>query len=219
MKSIFIVLSLFFSLNCFGYYQVEQGRWAKRDPIGESGGIPLYGFINNKTINSFDALGLINVSKCNVVVEINHGERPDWKYDKDHKFPKCSAYGVVGCKIKQDQLNDALVLAGVGIPNMPRNNGESVGPGRPKEGESNNGDYPDGRDGFEQYLNAAWETALKRGESICKSKDACCSKVLVMMQAGPAAPGKIAPSRILGRNGLGEWSNKRKYLRGCSGSR
>lgn len=30
MRSVFIVLTVFFSLNCFGYYQAEQGRWNSR---------------------------------------------------------------------------------------------------------------------------------------------------------------------------------------------
>ena len=34
------------------------GRWINRDPIGEHGGINLYGFLYNNSISYFDSLGL-----------------------------------------------------------------------------------------------------------------------------------------------------------------
>ena len=36
----------------------EIGAWLSRDPIGESGGLNLYGYANNDPINGFDVLGL-----------------------------------------------------------------------------------------------------------------------------------------------------------------
>jgi len=42
----------------FAYYQAQQGRWISRDPLGEYGGLHLYGFVNNNPQNLFDSLGL-----------------------------------------------------------------------------------------------------------------------------------------------------------------
>ena len=42
----------------FRYYQPLTGRWLSRDPIGESGGVNLYGFVGNDGVNSIDRLGL-----------------------------------------------------------------------------------------------------------------------------------------------------------------
>jgi len=42
----------------FRYYVPEQGRWASRDPIGEAGGINLYGFVGNGPTGKIDSLGL-----------------------------------------------------------------------------------------------------------------------------------------------------------------
>jgi uncharacterized protein RhaS with RHS repeats len=42
----------------FRYYSPELGRWINRDPIGELGGLNVYGFIDNDAINSFEYLGL-----------------------------------------------------------------------------------------------------------------------------------------------------------------
>jgi RHS repeat-associated protein len=47
----------------FRYYQPARGRWISKDPIGEKGGVNLYGFLENDGLNSFDALGLQNIHK------------------------------------------------------------------------------------------------------------------------------------------------------------
>ncbi|MCC5789531.1 MAG: RHS repeat-associated core domain-containing protein [Opitutales bacterium] len=42
----------------FRYYDSETGRWPSRDPIGEEGGLNLYGFVGNDGVNDVDVLGL-----------------------------------------------------------------------------------------------------------------------------------------------------------------
>ncbi|MBI5424118.1 MAG: RHS repeat-associated core domain-containing protein [Opitutae bacterium] len=40
------------------YYSPGTGRWLSRDPIGEAGGLNLYGMVGNNPINLFDPFGL-----------------------------------------------------------------------------------------------------------------------------------------------------------------
>ena len=40
------------------HYDPNIGRWISRDPIAESGGVNLYGFVGNQTLSRFDYLGL-----------------------------------------------------------------------------------------------------------------------------------------------------------------
>ena len=42
----------------YRYYDPVTGRWPSRDPIGERGGINLYGFVGNDGLNWIDVLGL-----------------------------------------------------------------------------------------------------------------------------------------------------------------
>ena len=42
----------------YRYYNPRQGRFINRDPIGEEGGINLYGFVDNNPVNAIDYLGL-----------------------------------------------------------------------------------------------------------------------------------------------------------------
>ncbi len=47
-------------LSYYGYrfYAPTSGRWINRDPLGEKGGINLYGFVQNNPVNYADPLGL-----------------------------------------------------------------------------------------------------------------------------------------------------------------
>ncbi|PIE62809.1 MAG: hypothetical protein CSA26_13040 [Desulfobacterales bacterium] len=47
-------------LHYYGYrwYDPVAGRWPSRDPIGEEGGLNLYGFVENDGTNQWDYLGL-----------------------------------------------------------------------------------------------------------------------------------------------------------------
>ena len=49
-------LGLVFTL--YRAYDPVTGRWLSRDPIGEEGGINLYGYVSNRPVNLWDPLGL-----------------------------------------------------------------------------------------------------------------------------------------------------------------
>lgn len=42
----------------FRYYDPQTGRWPSRDPLGEGGGLNLFAFLTNSTVNEWDLLGL-----------------------------------------------------------------------------------------------------------------------------------------------------------------
>jgi len=44
----------------YRYYDPLTGRWPSRDPIGEEGGLNLYGFAGNNGCSKFDRLGLLS---------------------------------------------------------------------------------------------------------------------------------------------------------------
>ena len=44
----------------YRFYSPELGRWINRDPIGESGGVNLDGYVNNSPINRIDYLGYLS---------------------------------------------------------------------------------------------------------------------------------------------------------------
>ena len=45
-------------LSGYRYYSPTLGRWLSRDPIGETGGLNLFGFVNNSPVSRWDRLGL-----------------------------------------------------------------------------------------------------------------------------------------------------------------
>jgi RHS repeat-associated protein len=44
----------------YRYYDPKTGRWPSRDPIGEEGGVNLYGFVENNGVNDFDYHGMMS---------------------------------------------------------------------------------------------------------------------------------------------------------------
>ena len=50
----------------YGYrwYWPEMGRWMNRDPIGEEGGVNLYGFCQNNPCRFYDSKGLFTILPC-----------------------------------------------------------------------------------------------------------------------------------------------------------
>jgi len=55
----------------YRYYSPETGRWISRDPIEEEGGINLYGFVGNDSLNGWDYLGLFD-RKNNLINRISN---------------------------------------------------------------------------------------------------------------------------------------------------
>jgi RHS repeat-associated protein len=50
------------NLTLYRAYNSDQGRWLTRDPAGEMGGLNLYEYVINNSVNLLDPLGLWNVS-------------------------------------------------------------------------------------------------------------------------------------------------------------
>ena len=48
----------------YRYYSSELGRWISRDPIAEKGGMNVYGFVGNFTLDNMDAIGLSSCCCC-----------------------------------------------------------------------------------------------------------------------------------------------------------
>ncbi len=80
----------------YRYYDPVTGRWPSRDPIEEEGGLNLYGFVGNDSINDTDLLGHECLWQCRgkLIAEI----LPN---DKDYPYkPKNPKYGRKVCKYK-----------------------------------------------------------------------------------------------------------------------
>ena len=48
------------NLTLYRAYNPQPGRWLSRDPIGEAGGINLYGYVGNDPVSMVDPLGLLD---------------------------------------------------------------------------------------------------------------------------------------------------------------
>jgi RHS repeat-associated protein len=84
----------------YGYrwYDAENGRWPSRDPIGEEGGLNLYGMVGNDPVNDVDINGEIGLAgaifgavfEIGIQVTVNLAKGDDW-YNIDVKDVLISA--------------------------------------------------------------------------------------------------------------------------------
>jgi RHS repeat-associated protein len=54
----------------YRYYNPLTGRWPSRDPIGETGGVNLHGFVGNDAANQIDLLGLTTTYRLSLEVKV-----------------------------------------------------------------------------------------------------------------------------------------------------
>jgi RHS repeat-associated protein len=70
----------------YRYYLPELGKWPSRDPIGENGGVNLYGFVGNDAVNYFDYLGMKGICDClNIDVSVKTVEL-EWSWNPLNGF-------------------------------------------------------------------------------------------------------------------------------------
>lgn len=188
----------------YRYYDPVTGRWPSRDPIEEDGGLNLYGFVTNDSLNSFDLLG---AKSCRRVVKYGHittidkkkrGIDEEFEEDKDHykdkdpnNDPPITAY--VGCGA--NALNLRARIGGWGVHDPYQNNYAPDGVEWPKtkpDGSANPNyphgpNYPDVDD--DDYLPADdAEQALDDGiaavaRRLCR--DHCCEVAEVFVKCIP----------------------------------
>jgi RHS repeat-associated protein len=92
----------------YRWYDPLTGRWPSRDPIGERGGLNLYGFVGNDGVNKLDVLGLAEpathkVGKCEVYIYYGHSANGHkWKF----KDVACGLQSFIGCFPDKNNLPD-----------------------------------------------------------------------------------------------------------------
>lgn len=89
----------------FRYYDPRHGRWLSRDPLGEPGGVNLYGFVGNDPVGAVDSLGLdvyaIDGTWANV-----EGENPKWSETNVSDFVE---------RVRKADIEDAHYFGGPGV--------------------------------------------------------------------------------------------------------
>lgn len=89
------------SVYGYRYYDPKHGRWPSRDPIGEDGGLNLYGFVGNDGVNRWDYLGLLTWREIweGIGRQGHPGQPGGWNYTRPVKpryTPRDGGFGFEG---------------------------------------------------------------------------------------------------------------------------
>ena len=104
----------------YRYYAPEGGRWQSRDPIGERGGLNLYSFVANKTIDVADLLGLATVNDCEIYILLAHGSKTT---PEPWTLAPRSAAGAATCF---PATNNGGIAAGQLLANTPNGHDDTM---------------------------------------------------------------------------------------------
>ena len=196
----------------YRYYDPVTGRWPSRDPIGEAGGINLYGFVVNDGVNSVDLYGLSRT--CYVSVFWGHGPRVRELQELENKKKGgCYFSGSIGCNVdgrnriplgdRAQPLDPETRM----IPGFPNCFGAAIGvriydinpPTRHHDNNENGGFNPPGTTnkskdlgertsaGFAMLVADAWGKAIDKGKDLCERQYNCdceCDEVIIQFICG-----------------------------------
>lgn len=173
----------------YRYYDPEQGRWLNRDPIGESGGMSLYGFVGNDGLNQWDNLGFTSNS-CLTAIFVGHGGEmvPRHQQIDPKKLLQCSRRAFVGCGA--NHFNDPF-RNGHGVPGMTPNNMTTTGDDAVPPDEHQLNEQGMGAPFDRSYycfgldvlvrMDEAIEKAQNQAKRDCENKDCCCRRVRIVV--------------------------------------
>ncbi len=92
----------------YRYYNPALGRWINRDPIEEDGGVNLFSFVENESLNRVDLFGLVSVQECyRRVNRFFRSRSEDWfeKWWDLHVNQNCTL--IINCKCcKKEEVRD-----------------------------------------------------------------------------------------------------------------
>jgi uncharacterized protein RhaS with RHS repeats len=94
----------------FRFYEPSLQRWINRDPIAESGGINLYGFVGNDPANCVDQFGWLNYRYDGVFLFIYPSWWEFWKSEPEVYLGTPGLYQRV---LRDKGIEDAAVNAAV----------------------------------------------------------------------------------------------------------
>ena len=163
------------------YLNTSTGRWLSRDPIGEKGGLNLYGLVGNNPIVRIDKLGLRSVCELKIIVghfsntTLPHYENTDWS-----KVPAGNGFGYIGCGANTLHMWMRKANPDALIPGMPKNNDDELPTGKLKEFMDSHGLPPEdlaNPDEIPSKIDTAFQSAKMAASSKCST--CCCSAVRV----------------------------------------
>jgi len=180
----------------YRYYDPVTGRWPSRDPIGEEGGINLYGFVGNEPIWHIDVLGLQARGRrlCPFEVVVGHLDHVnDRERDFNRNQEKCDSGRFYGASCGRTGVGSNLAWP------TPEAKQQSIDGTMPPRWNPNTQQFEPNR-----WNNRAHEDDLTIGELVvqrirqaendapneCSDSEKCCGRITLTVRCLDDRPGE-----------------------------
>jgi len=88
-----LLVALYVAQPVSAFYNPDIGRWLSRDPIGEAGGINLYGYVGNDPVNQLDNFGLSKEDEKRILE--SYARSTEWMNRNGHRVDIFPPFGSV----------------------------------------------------------------------------------------------------------------------------
>jgi RHS repeat-associated protein len=96
------------NLTLYRAYNPQTGRWLSRDPIGENGGLNIYGYVGNDPLGAVDPEGL----NGHDISETPYERSQDWLHEQEHDLASPLVDTDIDNDGKQDIINPFVLNGG-----------------------------------------------------------------------------------------------------------
>ncbi len=169
----------------YRYYDPATGSWPSRDPIGERGGVNLYGFVGNEPIWHIDYLGLAIKKPCPFEINSGHSGAINQRENEANRKTDCAAGRFYGASCYrtgrgsgyawQSEENRQQSMDGTLPPHIDPKTGENI------PNEYNNMASPEdptiGEFMYEKIREAEGAAPIE-----CADTTKCCSKIELVVR-------------------------------------
>ena len=161
------------------WYDPDYKFWLSPDPIGEKGGLNLYGFVGNNPVSGIDPWGLKKFNNCMVAIVSGHyGWVLELATGKKKDYSDFTRIGPLSCRSGEtnDEIPEQNRISSFPTPT------ERIGNNKYSDNDEYNNGGGGGGEGYKKLLRKALNAAKKEAQKLAKDCKCQCKEIKLFIK-------------------------------------